>query len=121
MRLRIVPTTTAAASERRGTPGAMLHCQIIRHFTMRGSFLDAGLALATERSATPKSGIHPGGSRWLFATAMLHLDDSRLSGPKVRKRRTHASTLESPHVEEVFDAPQRPEGGRVYTASHRRQ
>src|SRR3979411_2942866 len=81
IRLRIVPTTTAAISERRGTPGAMMHCQIACHRTTRT------LLLLSRRSLHERAALRRHRS-WLFAAYMLHVEDPRASG--------HAERAEPP-------------------------
>src|SRR5438874_7619145 len=71
----------AAISERRGTPGAMMHCQIVCHRTTR-TLLPSSRRFLHQRAALRRH------RSWLFAAYMLHVEDPRASG--------HAERAEPP-------------------------
>src|SRR5947207_15410554 len=84
----MVPTTTAAASERRGTPGATQHCQITRHLTIKALLADRRSEIAARQIANPhtkewhQTVASPARSLWHFAAPVLHVDDRRPSWPQ---------------------------------------
>src|SRR5207302_10979229 len=90
----------------------MMHCKIVCHRTTRT------LLPLSRRSPHQRAALRRHRS-WLFAAYMLHVEDPRASGHA--ERAEPPPDLETMHVEEVFDAPQHPEGRRADPAGARRR
>jgi hypothetical protein len=79
----------AAASERRGTPGATAHYQMARHVTTRDPPHNRPQSAPEIADPLHQRALTRAQSGWQFAAPVLHLDDTRHFLAVASKRRSH--------------------------------